>query len=61
MDLSEVVWRKAFRSHDDGDACVEIASSAKFIAIRDSKDPDGPKVVVSHNDFRSFARVVKNL
>jgi hypothetical protein len=61
MELNyEGAWRKASRSYDDGDQCVEIASVAEVVAIRDSKDPDGPKVTMSRQDFRRFANALKN-
>jgi hypothetical protein len=47
MDLSTATWRKASHSHDDGDACVEIASTSKVILLRDSKNPNGPKLILS--------------
>ncbi|MEW2356879.1 DUF397 domain-containing protein [Spirillospora sp. NPDC029432] len=61
MDCHEAVWRKAGRSHDDGDQCVEIASVAGDILVRDSKHPDGPKVVTSSQDFQRFAETLKGL
>ncbi|QFG23648.1 DUF397 domain-containing protein [Actinomadura sp. WMMB 499] len=61
MDLSESTWRKASRSHDDGDACIEVAPVRELIAVRDSKHPDGPKLVVSRSDFRRLAETIKNL
>ncbi|WP_242903367.1 DUF397 domain-containing protein [Actinomadura terrae] len=59
MDLSVAVWRKASRSHEDGDACVEVANLAEFVTVRDSKDPEGPKLILSRDDFRRFAYVLK--
>lgn len=61
MDLSGVTWRKATKSGENGGACVEIASVSGALAIRDSKDPDGPKVIISHGEFRRFAAALKNL
>lgn len=61
MDLSRATWRKASRSHDDGDQCVEVASVLDVIAVRDSKDPDGLKILVDRRDFRHFAGILKNL
>lgn len=61
MDLSEVVWRKASRSKEDGSNCVELAKVSGVIAIRDSKDPGGPILLVSRRDFGRFARVLRNL
>ena len=60
MALNGSIWRKASKSHDDGDACIEIASALNVIAIRDSKDPGGPKVVMRRADFRRLAAMIKN-
>lgn len=35
-------WRKSRRSQDQG-ACVELANTG---AIRDSKNPDGPRLTI---------------
>ncbi|NKZ03545.1 DUF397 domain-containing protein [Actinomadura latina] len=59
MDLSSATWRKASRSHDDGDQCIEVASALDLVAVRDSKDPHGPKLVISQSDFQSLVRIVK--
>lgn len=42
-DLSAAVWRKSSRSGGNGGACVEIANTG---AIRDSKNPAGPALLV---------------
>ncbi|GLZ05181.1 hypothetical protein Acsp03_26470 [Actinomadura sp. NBRC 104412] len=59
MELGKVVWRKASRSHEDGDQCVEVASIAHVVAVRDSKDPKGPKRVLSRQNFSRLADVLK--
>ncbi|TDB85141.1 DUF397 domain-containing protein [Actinomadura sp. KC216] len=61
MDLSRASWRKASRSHDDGDQCVEVAAILDVVAIRDSKTPDGPKLIIGSSDFQQFVRLLKNL
>ncbi|MFG2016639.1 DUF397 domain-containing protein [Actinomadura geliboluensis] len=61
MDLSKVVWRKASRSTAEGDNCVEIAGASHTVVFRDSKDPDGPKVVISRSDFACFAESLKGV
>ena len=48
-----LVWLKAQSSSHNGQ-CVEIASTAHKIAIRDSKDPDGPILVYTPGEFRAF-------
>jgi hypothetical protein len=61
MDLSNAVWRKASRSTVQNDNCVEVAAVTDVFAVRDSKDPDGPKVVLSRGEFRSLAKVLKDV
>ncbi len=44
MDLSTAKWRKATRSSDQGDNCVEVlAGIPHSVALRDSKDPTAPR------------------
>ncbi|SPT59207.1 DUF397 domain-containing protein [Actinomadura madurae] len=43
MDLSNVTWRRSSRSTSSGGNCVELADvTDAVVAVRDSKDPDGP-------------------
>ena len=55
----DIHWRKSSRSDDHGGECVEVAELAPMIAVRDSKDPDGPKLTFSAVAWRSFTRRVK--
>jgi hypothetical protein len=59
VDLSSAKWRKANRSTNNGGACVEIASLPSIIAVRDSKNPEGPTLVFGRKTFRAFADQVK--
>ncbi|GAA4235947.1 hypothetical protein FHR32_001070 [Streptosporangium album] len=60
MDLSAAVWRKSSWSSDNGGQCVEVASNVPgAVAVRDSKDPDGPKLLFTPAEWRSFAGGVK--
>ncbi|QKW39649.1 DUF397 domain-containing protein [Actinomadura sp. NAK00032] len=61
MDLSKAKWRSSSRSNESGDNCVEIAEGVSIVALRDSKDPDGSKILISRDDFREFAYMVKGL
>lgn len=47
------VWRRSARSHQQG-ACVEVANFPAAVAIRDSKDPDGPKLIVAPPAWSAF-------
>lgn len=58
-ERDRLAWRKADSSTANGQ-CVEIASAAGNIAIRDSKDPDGPILVYTHSEFRAFLDGVRN-
>lgn len=57
---SSSAWRKASKSHEDGDQCVEIAHAHNAIFVRDSKDPEGSKLIMSRDDFRCFAEILKD-
>ncbi len=59
MDLSEATWRKSRRSESDGGHCVELASLPDAIAIRDSKDPGGPKLALERDAFGAFLAQLK--
>ena len=53
------VWRKSTYSNNGG-ACVEIASGAPdMVAVRDSKDPDGPKLAFTPEEWKAFTSAVK--
>jgi len=53
------VWRKASYSTSNGGACVEVGVAGRVIAVRDSKDPDGPKLVFGQAEWKAFAAQVK--
>ena len=56
-----VVWRKSSYSSVNGGNCVEVARDvAGMVAVRDSKDPDGPKLVIGHGEWRAFTGRVKD-
>ncbi|MET9888464.1 DUF397 domain-containing protein [Streptomyces sp. NPDC006430] len=56
--LGAAVWRKASYSSDTGGECVEVAAQPCRIAVRDSKNPDGPVFTVSPAAFSAFVRTV---
>ncbi|MEU8346323.1 DUF397 domain-containing protein [Spirillospora sp. NPDC048832] len=58
-DLSKARWRKASQSSASGSDCVEIARVPGMIALRDSKDPDGPKLLLAHSNWRELAGRVR--
>lgn len=54
-------WRRSSYSGGNGSSnCVDVRTLPGVIAVRDSKDPDGPKLVVSPAGWRVFAARVKS-
>ncbi|WP_030262368.1 DUF397 domain-containing protein [Streptomyces violens] len=48
-------WHKSSHSGSEGGACVEVATSPATVHVRDSKDPDGPQLVVAPDAWAAFA------
>lgn len=60
-DESRAVWRKSSRSNGSGGNCVEVAHTRpETIAIRDSKDPHGPRLLFSSGEWEAFTVRVRN-
>ena len=58
IDLSNAVWHKSSYSGQDGN-CVEVARNLPgLVAVRDSNEPDGAKLVVSRETWQAFIRSV---
>ena len=59
-DLSQAIWRKARRSHQNG-GCVEVAANLPdVVAVRDSKRPEGGAHVVGRAAFAVFLGDVRS-
>ncbi|MEU1530211.1 DUF397 domain-containing protein [Streptomyces fagopyri] len=58
MSTSELTWFKStFSSGGSGD-CLEVAVSPRTVHVRDSKNPQGPRLTLSPvtwSDFLTFA------
>lgn len=56
IDLSRAVWQKSTYSSGNGGECVEVARNLDgVVAVRDSKYPDGPKLVFTALEWAAFA------
>jgi len=58
-DLSSVNWRTSSRSGANGGNCVQVADLPGTIAVRDSKDPDGPALLFTPAEWAAFTAWVK--
>jgi hypothetical protein len=68
MDLTGAHWRKPSHSSGNGGACVEVAvvpgskeGSGWVVAVRDSKNPDGPALIFTPAEWEAFTAGVKDL
>jgi Domain of unknown function (DUF397) len=57
-DSEGLRWRKSTRSATNG-ACVEIAELTGAVAVRDSKDPQGPRLRFDLPSWRAFVAGVQ--
>jgi Domain of unknown function (DUF397) len=54
-DLSRAVWQKSTYSGGNGGQCIEIATNLPgVVAVRDSKNPDGAKLLLSPAQWQAF-------
>ncbi|MFD8215796.1 DUF397 domain-containing protein [Streptomyces sp. NPDC059697] len=53
--VSNLAWFKSsYSSGNDGDSCVEIATTPGTIHVRDSKNIDGPRLMLTPDAWTSF-------
>ncbi|MEU8800305.1 DUF397 domain-containing protein [Spirillospora sp. NPDC048819] len=57
--MDDVTWRKSRRSNDQGGECVEVAVLTEVVGVRDSKDPDGPRLLLDPRAFRALLTDLK--
>ncbi|WP_141579486.1 DUF397 domain-containing protein [Actinomadura sp. WMMA1423] len=53
IELAGLSWRKSTHSGSNAAECVELADAAGVVAVRDSKDPGGPVLLVSRAALRT--------
>ncbi|MBY8883880.1 DUF397 domain-containing protein [Streptomyces sp. PTM05] len=47
-------WQKSSHSDSHGGACVEVAACAAMVHVRDSKDPEGPRLAFMPDAWAAF-------
>jgi hypothetical protein len=54
-NLTSAEWRKSSYSSSNGGQCVEVAVNLPgVVAVRDSKDPAGPALAFTPDEWRAF-------
>lgn len=56
-DDQPLLWVKSTRSAGSGE-CVEVARTTDGVAVRDSKDPNGPVLCFGREAWQGFVRAV---
>jgi hypothetical protein len=58
--IDDRCWHKSSYSGNGGGNCVEVARGrGGIVAVRDSKDPHGPVLIVESGRWRDFIAGVK--
>lgn len=52
-EAGQLGWRKA-RKSDTGGECVEVADTGSGVAVRHSKNPGGPALLYTRDEFAAF-------
>ncbi len=52
--LPELCWFKSSHSSGEGGECVEVAYASPSVHLRDSKDPNGPRLSVTAGVWSTF-------
>ncbi|MEU7896422.1 DUF397 domain-containing protein [Nonomuraea sp. NPDC049152] len=71
--MNDLTWRKARRSGGNGGDCVEVAvldtpgdavahkpEQDRLFVLRDSKDPDGPRLFFTETEWEAFRLGMKD-
>ena len=60
MDLTPPTWRKSSYSGANNGNCVEVGTAARTVAVRDSKDPSGPRLAIPAASWSAFTTRVQD-
>ena len=60
MHSDRLAWRKSKRSQQGAD-CVEVAALPNGVAVRDSKNPDGPMLTFRTPAFAALLESIRSV
>jgi hypothetical protein len=61
MDVTCADWRKSSYSSANGGQCVEVARNLPgAVAVRDSKNPHGPKLIFTPDEWSAFTAELRD-
>lgn len=59
MDLTPRLWRKSSYSGANNGNCVEVGTTARAVAVRDSQDSAGPELAIPAERWQAFVSRVR--
>lgn len=54
LELADATWTKSTKSSPNCDNCVEVAFVGEAVAVRDSKNPNGPALLFTPGEWDAF-------
>lgn len=61
FDIERAIWHKSSYSGGNGGGCVDVARNLPgVVAVRDSKDPDGPALVFTRDNWATFIAALRS-
>ncbi|MFC4071913.1 DUF397 domain-containing protein [Actinoplanes subglobosus] len=54
LELADATWTKSTKSGPNCDNCVEVAFVGQAVAVRDSKNPNGPALLFTPGEWDAF-------
>ena len=59
MKSMSAAWRKSSYSGSGGGECIEVADAPGAVLVRDSKNPDRPRLAFGRDAWETFAASLK--
>ena len=60
MDVTSVAWRTSSYSGSNGGTCIEVGTANSAVAVRDSRDQDGPQLAFPADTWQAFTTQLKS-